>query len=484
MLRELWNFISNLGISDKLSPFDQKAVKLMNQVSFVVMLWFVLATVISLFTLNPLTIGTNVANVILFGFVLVLHSAGKTALSKHYFLVFGLVMVTFVNMVFDASSFPMVQFITTAIFPILIFRKTRTALIYFLLNLVCLAFVLWYHQNYPPLFDATPGTLLPTAYVLVLIVMLVIFLISLFFRNVGEDLERKLVEKNRYLNELVEKLKSMQEQMISSEKMASLGQLTAGIAHEINNPVNFVSANINPLKRDLKELKELCLRYSNLHLSDDPKAELQSIHAYTREIEPEFLYQEIETLIKGIEEGAGRTREIVAGLRSFSRLDEDDFKPADIQQGIESTLMLLRNKLKNRIEVKKNFSPLPPVECVPGKINQVFMNIINNASDAIGDKGLITITTRAGDKNDVVISIKDDGMGMKESVKRRIFDPFYTTKAIGQGTGLGLSISYGIIEKHRGTIEVKSAPGKGTEFIISLPVKQNDKNKKGGKKGF
>jgi signal transduction histidine kinase len=484
MLRELWNFISNLGISRKLSPFDQKAVKLMNQVSFVVMLWFGLATIISLFTLNPMTIGTNLANVALFGFVLVLHSYGKTTFSRHYFLVFGLVMVTFVNMAFDASSFPMVQFITTAIFPILIFRKTRTALIYLLFNLLCLAFVLWYHQHYHPLIEAPSGGLLPTAYVLVLIVMLVIFLISLFFRNVGEDLERKLVEKNRYLNELVEQLKSMQEQMISSEKMASLGQLTAGIAHEINNPVNFVSANISPLKRDLKELKELCLRVKDLQLSDDPKAELESIDAYIREIDPEFLYQEIETLINGIEEGAGRTREIVAGLRSFSRLDEDDFKPADIQQGIESTLMLLRNKIKNRIEVRKDFNPLPPVECVPGKINQVFMNIINNASDAIGDKGLITIKTRTGDQNDVVISIKDDGMGMKESVKRRIFEPFYTTKAIGQGTGLGLSISYGIIEKHNGTIAVKSAPGKGTEFIITLPVKQTEKDKKGGKKGF
>jgi signal transduction histidine kinase len=392
-------------------------------------------------------------------------------------------MVTLVNIIFDASLFPMVQFITTAIFPTLIFRKIRIVLFYLFLNLAGLMFILFYHMNYPPLLPPPDAQFIPVGYGLVLIVMLVIFLISLFFRNVGDDLERKLIEKNRYLNELVEKMQSMQEQMISSEKMASLGQLTAGIAHEINNPINFVSSNISPLKRDLHDLRELCKRYNGLHASKNPDADLREIEAFSKEIDPDFLQKEIDTLIRGIEEGAERTKQIVLGLRSFSRMDEDEFKEADLHAGIDSTLMLLRNKIKNRIDVVRDYGKLPYVECIPGKINQVLMNILTNASDAIEDKGTITITTRH-DKDKVTISVKDDGIGMKESVRRRVFEPFYTTKATGQGTGLGLSISFGIVEKHGGTIEAQGAPGKGSEFIIKLPVKQSDKSKNRGKKGF
>lgn len=484
MLRELWTYISNLGISDRLSPFDQKAIKLMNQLSFAMVIWFSLTTLTGLLNFRLLEFGINLSNVLLFSGVLVINGMGKTTTSRHLFIILGLVMVTFVNMVFPASDFPMVQFITTSIFPILIFKKIRTSVFYLVLNLICLLFVLYYHEHYPPLLEPRAVSLVPNAYIIVVIMMIIVFLISLFFRNVGEDLERKLVEKNRYLNELIEKLQSMQEQMVSAEKMASLGQLTAGIAHEINNPVNFVASNISPLKRDLMEISELCSRYRALHASDDPKKDLEEIESFTREIDPEFLGKEIQTLINGIQEGAERTKQIVLGLRNFSRLDEDDFKEADIHEGIESTLMLLRNKLKNRIEVEKNFGSLPPVECVPGKMNQVLMNIINNASDAIPENGKITITTKSVNDDSVVISIKDTGIGMKESVKRRVFEPFYTTKAIGQGTGLGLSISYGIIEKHQGTIEVNSEPGKGSEFIITLPVKQPQKSENRGKKGF
>lgn len=484
MLRELWTYITNLGISRKLTPFNQKAIKLMNQVSFIMVIWFVISSVIALFDFKMLEFSIGASNALLFSGVLIINAYGKTTLSKNYFMIYGLAMVTLVNMIFDATDVPMVQFITTAIFPILIFKKRRTALIYLGINLICLVFVLYYHQNYPPLITSYSGGLIPAAYIIVFIVMIVIFLISLFFRNVGDELERKLMEKNRYLKELVDKMQSMQEQMVSSEKMASLGQLTAGIAHEINNPINFVSSNISPLKRDLRELRELCMQYKGLHAVNDLEEQLKSIESYTKEIDPEYLYQEIETLIKGIEEGAERTKQIVVGLRNFSRVDEDEFKKTEIHEGIESTLMLLRNKIKNRIEVVKDYGMVPPIECVPGKINQVLMNILNNASEAIGDKGVITIATKAGENDTVQISIQDDGMGMKESVRRRIFEPFYTTKAIGKGTGLGLSISYGIIEKHHGTIEVNSKVGKGSEFIITLPVNQPEKIKDRGKKGF
>lgn len=477
MLRELWNFITQLGISDKLSPFDEKAIKLMNQLSFVMVIWFSLFTLFGLLNPIPIQLFILVSNVILFGGVLLINSFGKTTLSKNYFILFGMGMVTFVNLVYDASTFPIVQFITTAIFPVLIFKRPKTAILYMVLNMVLLFFVLWYHQNYPAVLPVSIEAAGTNPYVGVAIIMVVVFLISLFFRNVGEDLERKLVEKNRYLNDLIQKTQSMQEQMISSEKMASLGQLTAGIAHEINNPINFVSSNISPLKRDLKELKALCIHYKDLHGATDLTKKLQEIDAFTKEIDPEFLYGEIETLIGGIEEGADRTKQIVMGLRNFSRIDEDEFKAADIHEGIESTLMLLRNKIKNRIEVIKNFGQIPEIECIPGKLNQVLMNILNNAAEAIGEKGRITITTSLEEQtNKVRVSIRDDGPGMPHSVKNRIFEPFYTTKAIGKGTGLGLAISYGIIEKHRGKIDVTSELGKGSEFILTLPLKQPTKS--------
>jgi len=478
MLKELWKFITNLGISDKLSPFDEKAIKLINQLSFVMMVWFIVFTLGGLFNFELLQFIITSSSIVLFTGVLVINSFGKTALSKHYFMIFGLGIVTFVNMVFDKSAVPMVQFMTTAIFPILIFKKIRTALIYSGLNIILFFFILYYHMNFQPLMDPLHINSTESVYTGIFIIMVVIFLISLFFRNVGEDLERKLVEKNRYLNDLITKMKSMQEQMIISEKMASLGQLTAGIAHEINNPINFVSSNISPLKTDLKELKELCRKYKDLHNSENVTLDLKNIETFTKEIDPEFLYHEIETLTNGIEEGAERTKKIVMGLRIFSRMDEDEFKETDIHEGLESTLMLLQNKVKNRIEVKKKYGDIPHIECIPGKINQVLMNVLNNASEAIRAKGVITISTSLDSKKKkVIISLKDNGTGMKEAVRRRIFEPFYTTKKIGQGTGLGLSISYGIIEEHHGSIEAKSEVGKGSEFIITLPVKQPDKSK-------
>jgi len=474
MLKELWKFITNLGIGGQLSTFDEKAIKLINQLSFIMMLWFTFFSLSAIFDFQPQGLLLTISNVFLFGGVLVLNYFGYTTISKNYFMIFGIGMVTFVNIVFGRENFQMVQFITTSIFPILIFKKRRTAFVYFGLNILFFLFIIYYHSNYPPLWKSSIHSYAVDGYVGVLIIMTVVYLIALFFRNVGDDLENKLVEKNRYLNDLIEKTQSMQEQMINSEKMASLGQLTAGIAHEINNPINFVSSNISPLKTDLNELKELCKKYKSLHDAENIEEILKEIEEYRNDIDPDFLYNEIETLTNGIEEGAERTKKIVLGLRSFSRIDEDEFKTVDIHEGIDSTLMLLQNKIKNRIEVHKNFGELPLIECMPGKLNQVFMNIINNASEAIADKGDIFITTTVNNKKNVVlISIKDNGVGMKELVKRRIFEPFFTTKEIGKGTGLGMAISFGIIEKHNGKISLESQENKGSEFIITLPVHQS-----------
>jgi signal transduction histidine kinase len=288
----------------------------------------------------------------------------------------------------------------------------------------------------------------------------------------SDSLEKQkstIEKKNRDLQKTMEKLKSTQAQLIDSEKMASLGQLTAGIAHEINNPINYISAGINPLKRDMADIESLYKKYEEASNNGFDPNKLKDAKQYSKEIESDFLFDEIKSLLDGIEEGALRTREIVIGLRNFSRMDEDAIKTANINEGINSTLMLLRNKLKNKIIIKKEYGQIPPIECYAGKLNQVFMNILNNAADAIQDEGKIIIRTWASDDH-VYISIKDNGIGMQENIRKRIFEPFYTTKEVGQGTGLGLSISFGIIEKHKGTISVKSKKNEGSEFIIQLPI--------------
>jgi signal transduction histidine kinase len=258
-------------------------------------------------------------------------------------------------------------------------------------------------------------------------------------------------------------------QLIQSEKLASLGQLTAGIAHEINNPINFVSANIEPLKQDFEELQMLIEQYTALQHSTNVSHDLLKIQQMSHQIDVSYLIEEIKALLTGIDEGAKRTKEIVMGLRNFSRLDESETKLANIHDGLDSTLMLLRHRIKNRITVERSYGTLPLIECYPGKLNQVFMNILTNAIQAIPGKGFIWINTWQ-QSNEIHISIKDSGKGMTAKVKDRIFEPFFTTKGVGAGTGLGLSISYGIIQKHNGKIDVHSQPGKGAEFIITLPV--------------
>jgi two-component system, NtrC family, sensor kinase len=295
-------------------------------------------------------------------------------------------------------------------------------------------------------------------------------------------LEQKVKERteelesaNGTLNITLNNLKSAQSQLVDAEKMAALGQLTAGIAHEINNPINFVTSNVKPLQLDIDDLKEIIKKYENIDLSGDIEAQIHQIEAYKRQIDLDFVNNEITTLLSGINEGAKRTAEIIRSLRNFSRLDESDMKPIDLNEGLLSTLVLVRNNLPDNLTVIKDLGNLPKVECMPGKINQVFMNLVSNAIQAIKIKEVqqkeefLTIKSWY-DKQQVFISIKDTGTGMSEEVRHRIFEPFFTTKDIGEGTGLGLSIVFSIIEKHKGNIEVKSKLGEGTEFIITLQV--------------
>ena len=301
------------------------------------------------------------------------------------------------------------------------------------------------------------------------------------FNNMVKDLGRarselshvnkSLASSNEALNVSMEELKAAQEQLIQAEKMASLGQLTAGIAHEINNPINFVSANTQPLKEDLTDLMRVLSAYDQLVQEKHLEKEFVEIKKLKDSIQFETSIQEVRKLLEGIEDGAKRTAEIVKGLRNFSRLDQNVFRKANLNESLASTLTLLHNSYKNRIEIETDYGELPEVDCFPGQINQVFMNILSNAIQAIPEKGKIFIKTTA--RGDMArISIRDTGGGMTEEVRKKIYDPFFTTKEVGKGTGLGLYISYGIIEKHNGKIEVFSKVGEGTEFVITMPIEQ------------
>ena len=253
--------------------------------------------------------------------------------------------------------------------------------------------------------------------------------------------------------------------------MASLGQLVAGIAHEINNPVNFISAGVDSLNANLEEIVQVLDVYHSI-TPKNVETKLKEIEELKDKIEYKEAIGEIDKLISSIKNGTKRTTDIVKGLRTFSRMDDDIVNTADIHEGLDSTLILLHNRYKDRIEIIRNYGDIPQIECYPGQLNQVFMNILSNAIDSIDTTGKVTITTSKTDGM-IRISIKDTGRGIPENLKKKIFEPFYTTKAVGKGTGLGLSISHSIIEKHKGKIDVISEAGKGSEFIIILPVNQD-----------
>ncbi len=285
---------------------------------------------------------------------------------------------------------------------------------------------------------------------------------------------------NTQLNVALDNLKDAQTQLVEAEKMASLGQLTAGIAHEINNPINFVKSNINPLRLDVNDLVDVLNEYEHLHnLKEEAtyRKKLSDIEKFKNQIDVKFVQNEINSLIVGIEEGAQRTAEIVQGLRTFSRIDEAELKTVNIHDGILSTLVILKNSTPFYIKIEKQFNAKGNVECYPGKLNQVFMNIITNAVQAIKAKSekseeeKITIFTKDIENDCIQISVKDTGIGMTEETKHRVFEPFFTTKDVGEGTGLGMAIVFKIIQKHEGKIDIISKPFEGSEFILTLPYK-------------
>ncbi len=284
--------------------------------------------------------------------------------------------------------------------------------------------------------------------------------------------QEELISQNEQLSAALDKLRETQSQLVHSEKMATLGQLTAGIAHEINNPINFINSGISGLKKATKGILEVMAAYDSL-TETGITAQLAAIEQLKKEKNYYLLVQGMQKVSDNIEMGIQRTTELIRELRIFSRNEYDNPIKADLYNGINSTLLLLRNQYKNRIRILKEYHPIPEVVCNPGQINQVFMNLLSNAMQAIENEGTIIIHTERVEPNMVMISITDDGPGIPPEIIQRVFDPFFTTKPAGTGTGLGLSISSEILRQHNGKLEVKSKPNTGTTFYIYLPIDKN-----------
>ena len=293
-------------------------------------------------------------------------------------------------------------------------------------------------------------------------------------------LENQVQERTRELKSAYSELQSTQAMMVHSEKMKSLGELVAGIMHEINNPINFIYGNMTHLGNYSNDLIDMIDEY-NKHLDKLPEDIQASLEKYREEIDFDFLKTDMPDLIKSCKEGADRAKNIIQDLKSFSRMEEAAITDVNVPQEIDTTLNILHNKIKNKANVHKEYMEnVPKIEAFGGQLNQVFMNILDNAVGAIEKQGDIWIRINTENNKMLRIEIEDNGVGMEEEVIKKVFDPFFTTKPVGQGTGLGMSITHKIVKNHQGSISVESNKGIGTKFTIKLPINIDRENLKAG----
>ncbi len=287
-----------------------------------------------------------------------------------------------------------------------------------------------------------------------------------------QDYEQELQQRHAELRQAYLRLNGAQEKLLQSEKMASIGQLAAGVAHEINNPIGYVHSNLGSLQEYLRSLFTLIEAYERALRAPDPKALIPEIDDIRTRFDIDFISRDLPQLMAESREGIERVTRIVRDLKDFSYSGrEESWKLVDLHSGLESTINIIWNELKYKVILDRHYGNLPLVECLPSELNQVYMNLLLNAGQAIGERGTIVVST-GQDSEEVWIEFKDSGAGIPADLLQRIFDPFFTTKPVGSGTGLGLSISYGIINKHHGRIDVTSTVGEGSCFRIVIPVRQ------------
>ena len=297
-------------------------------------------------------------------------------------------------------------------------------------------------------------------------------------RKYQERLEQMVEERTQDLQKTVQDLKDTQFKLVQSEKLASIGQLAAGVAHEINNPMGFITSNLGTLSNYIEKFNNFIDAQSEIIHSAGSKQANDYIEQKSTSLKIDYIREDIEDLIKESLDGADRVRNIVLNLKRFSRVDDAEFQDANINECIESTLNIAWNEIKYKAELKKNFGKIPLTKCYPQQINQVFMNLLLNAAHAIDKYGIIDIATWKSNGH-INVSISDNGCGIPEKNIKMIFEPFYTTKETGKGTGLGLSISYDIIKNHKGDITVESTMGQGTTFTVSIPILKTTPDQKG-----
>lgn len=307
------------------------------------------------------------------------------------------------------------------------------------------------------------------------LVLAVLAILFVYFANRRRKKAYDELKKEKEKTDtLYSNLKETQTQLIQAEKMASLGQLTAGVAHEINNPVNFITASISALKMDVEDLGELIDLVLKLQSEPDQQIHLTAILECAQRLDLTYIKSELAELIKSIEIGAHRTQDIISALHLYSRTGDREYQLSNLHEAIRSALLILKNKISDKVLIHEDFGDIPKMYCQPGKMSQVFVNLLDNAIHAVGEEGEIVITSYYDtSRSTICLSFKDSGNGMSDEAQKNAFNPFFTTKEVGQGTGLGLYISYGIVEQHGGSIQINSEIGKGTEMLIELPVKES-----------